>query len=105
MSIADDLCNGVRSQAALAEHFKNLWMQANIELESEKARTAELLKLVPKEKLGQLKQLIYSSLHITVIMTVIQLKTFVQCQTNNCGYIVCAHSCRSTRQHPKDFRH
>jgi hypothetical protein len=50
MSIADDLAAEVRSQCLAAEHFKNLWMATNDELEAVKQKNALLVQELRKAK-------------------------------------------------------
>jgi hypothetical protein len=51
MSVADDLAAEVRAQCLAAEHFKNLWMQTNEELEHVKQQNALLRQKLPKHEL------------------------------------------------------
>ena len=42
--IADDLCAEIRAQCEAAEHFKNLFLQCNIEIEDLKNQLAQARK-------------------------------------------------------------
>jgi len=51
--VADDLAAEVRAQCEAAEHFKNLWLQTNEELEAVKQQNALL-----RQELAGTKQVV-----------------------------------------------